>query len=320
MCSPADLEQIMNLSAEDMADLDTFFLDTPALSLSPSLDAPLDLTAAAAAFPFSKADVHEFLEAMPARDEAPFAVVNGGFSLFSNPSPSAPNAVSKPPGPPPPSGFPPPTRTFPPWPHDRLDVNRLSNNQLSLLCGFARPSFLAVWDPLSGKFHPSAVKSPLAIYHLCPPEFTLGGDGVPVVVVNTFLPQHYLLVSLGVKVDRLNVFLAISSKITGKVVRVTQMAKARVTRRDGTFCSLDEAQVFGRLMQRNYKYGVYSYRVVVSTEKVPSPGVPTPAGMPLPMCWLSQNFDVAPAVVGADLRPALAQQIRDDLVQLLGAN
>ncbi|KAJ1634044.1 hypothetical protein T492DRAFT_837186 [Pavlovales sp. CCMP2436] len=129
----------------------------------------------------------------------------------------------------------------------------------------------------------------------------------------------YMEVIEALDVRRLSVHLLISSKITGRIIKVRHMDKACVVRRDNLFCSLEEMQVFGKDMQRNYQYGVYSYRVVVTPERLPPPGIPTPTGMPLPYCWASQNFDVTPTAIPADLRASVQQQVREDLLIASGA-
>lgn len=204
------------------------------------------------------------------------------------------------------------------FPTELLDPNRLNNNQLALLAGTAKPALLAVYDPLAGRLYPNSLKSPFKVYPLCPPEYTIGGTGVPYTVVNMHLPQTYLTVIESMDVRRLKVYISISSKLTGRIIRMRHMDKAYVTRRDRTFCSIDEVQVFGKYMQRNYKYGVYSYRIVVSCEFLTTPGAPTPVGHPMPMCWVGQEFDVYGTQVPSAMRVEVQQQVREDLLVLVG--
>mmetsp|Transcript_18582 Transcript_18582/g.43821 ORF Transcript_18582/g.43821 Transcript_18582/m.43821 type:complete len:93 (-) Transcript_18582:153-431(-) len=66
----------------------------------------------------------------------------------------------------------------------------------------------------------------------------------------------------------------------------------------------------------NGKWGMYSYRVIVSIHALPMPGesLPPDASAPTYYCWVGQNFDIISIHIPADIHQAVHTQIRQDLL------
>ncbi|KAJ1640937.1 hypothetical protein T492DRAFT_831659 [Pavlovales sp. CCMP2436] len=174
--------------------------------------------------------------------------------------------------------------------------------------------YLSKYDSASASFPRDARHSPFSMSNTS--EITIGGAGVPYIVINSQVPQQYLLVKQSVDTHTLIVYICVSSKITGQVMKVRLIEKAHVLRRHGSFCSIDDVQIFGRYMLKAYKWGMYSYRIVVVDRALPMPGtaLPPDALAPTFHCWVGQNFDIIPAHIPVNIRQAVHTQIRQDLL------
>mmetsp|Transcript_18582 Transcript_18582/g.43819 ORF Transcript_18582/g.43819 Transcript_18582/m.43819 type:complete len:136 (-) Transcript_18582:379-786(-) len=125
-----------------------------------------------------------------------------------------------------------------------------------LVRGHARASRRdARYDPTSACFKRDARQSPFCEV-FSPPDFTIGGAGMPYVVINAAMPQQYMSIKQSVDTRALEVYICVSSKITGQVLKARLVEKAHVICREGKFCSIDDVQFFGRYMLKGYKWGM----------------------------------------------------------------